>query len=455
MSPGGRLAAAIDVLMLLRGHARPADAELDGYFRARRYIGAGDRRAIAGMVYGVLRHQARLDWLLARIRVEVTDDTRERLRLLAWLVCGDGWSPHRVFDAFGGSRHAPPPLARREQELVRRLTSLRLDDPTMPVAVRGECPDWLHGRLAARFGDALPGELAALAGQAPFDLRVNTLKGDRARASGKLREEGITRFQPCALSPIGLRFPERQPIGQWAAFKEGFVEIQDEGSQLASLLVEAAPGHRVLDLCAGAGGKTLAVAAQMHNTGRITACDVSEGRLRRARERLARAGVSSAEARPIAGLADRWLKRQRPPGAKGFDRVIVDAPCTGTGTWRRNPDLRWRMTERDLEELTARQAALIDAGAALVAPGGRLAYITCSLLPAENEDQVTALLARRPELRVVPVPEIWARVIPAPCPADGPFLQLTPRRDGTDGFFVAVLERAGDVSPGTPRRSGG
>jgi 16S rRNA (cytosine967-C5)-methyltransferase len=306
-------------------------------------------------------------------------------------------------------------------------------------------PDWLYPRLAERFGPRLAAELAALTAEAPLDLRVNLLKATRETAQAALAAEGW-QAQPTPLSPWGLRIAGRRPITTGPAFRDGMVEIQDEGSQLVAALLDARPGMRVADWCAGAGGKTLAVAAMMGNRGQIAACDVSAARLDSAVRRLRRAGVHNVE-RHLLAAGDKWAKRR----AGGFDRVLVDAPCTGTGTWRRNPDARLRLAERDLLELLPKQASILDAAQALVRSGGRLVYATCSVLAEENEAQVSDFLARHPGFALLPLARVW----PFPAAPPGPpaesadpaipwmadCLSLTPARHGTDGFFAAVLER--------------
>jgi 16S rRNA (cytosine967-C5)-methyltransferase len=231
-----------------------------------------------------------------------------------------------------------------------------------------------------------------------------------------------------------LRIDGRRPVTSGPAFQSGLVEIQDEGSQLIAALTDAKPGMRVVDWCAGAGGKTLALAAMMGNRGQIVACDVSGSRLDGAVRRLRRAGVNNVE-RHLVEPGDKWAKRR----AAAFDRVLVDAPCTGTGTWRRNPDARHRLTEQDLLELTRKQSSILDTASALVRPGGRLVYATCSLLQEENEGQVSAFLLRHPDFGLVPLAQVWP--FEGVAPPEGEMLSLTPARHGTDGFFAAVLER--------------
>lgn len=411
------------------GRTRPADAVANDFFRARRYIGSGDRRAVSDRVWTVLRRRRRLGWWLARTATAPTP----RLLVAASLLL-EGWTLAGVNQAFSGGRFAPAPLDRVEQVALHDLEGHTPDHPSMPDAVRLEIPDWLLPRLAERFGTALDAELTALGEPAPLDLRVNTLKGTRDDARAALAEEQVE-AEPTRLSPWGLRIKARRPVTAGKAFQGGLIEIQDEGSQLVALLTNARPGMRVCDYCAGAAGKTLALAAAMENRGQIVACDTSAARLDNAVRRLRRAGVHNVE-RHLLAAGDKWPKRQ----AGGFDRVLVDAPCTGTGTWRRNPDARQRLTETDLEQLLLRQADILRDAARLVRSGGHLVYATCSLLPAENEAQVSQFLAGHPGFSLVPLERAWPLAGPPPCP--GAFLLLTPDRHGTDGFFTAVLERS-------------
>jgi 16S rRNA (cytosine967-C5)-methyltransferase len=420
MTPAGRLAAAIDLLIAIEAAPRkPADAVANDFFRARRYIGGSDRRAVAERAWAVIRAARRLAWWLA------PHAATPRLAAAAALLL-EGRSLASLAALFSGARFAPAPLSPAEQGALRRLEGHTLHHPDMPAAVRHEVPDWILPRLAARFGPALEAELAALAAPAPLDLRVNLLKATREEAIAALAAEGIA-AEPTRLSPFGLRLPGRQNITATRAFRAGLVEIQDEGSQLIALAVDAEPGLRVADFCAGAGGKTLALAMLMRNRGHIAACDVSAPRLDGAIRRLRRAGVHNVE-RHLLTADGKWLKR----AAGSFDRVLVDAPCTGTGTWRRNPDARTRLSELDLAELLRKQSEILDSAYRLLRNGGQMVYSTCSLLAEENEEQVTAFLSRHPDCAVLPVnlPGIG-----------GPYLDLTPARHGTDGFFAAKLQR--------------
>jgi 16S rRNA (cytosine967-C5)-methyltransferase len=429
MTPAGRLQAAIDLLAAIESDPRPADAVANEFFRARRFIGASDRRAISDRVWTVLRQFRRLTWWM---REPPTP------RLLAGAsVLLEGSSLAALAQLFSGVRFAPPTLSDAERAILQRLEGHTLDRPDMPDAVRFEAPDWLLPHFSARFGPKLPAEMTALLAPAPMDLRVNLLKATREDARQALAAEGIE-AQPTPFSPWGLRVPGRRLVTTGPAFQGGLVEIQDEGSQLVALLADARPGARVADLCAGAGGKTLALAMTMANRGHILACDVSAPRLESAVRRLRRAGVHNVE-RHVLEPGDKALKRR----AGGFDRVLVDAPCTGTGTWRRNPYARRRVSPTDLAELLLKQAAILDSAARLVRIGGRLIYATCSLLLEENEAQVTAFLARQPRFIPVTLERAWPGGSP---PTRGDFLLLSPARHGTDGFFAAVLERTGDRS---------
>ncbi len=428
MTPAARVEAAIGLLgEILAAPRAPADALASAFFRARRYIGAGDRRAVSERVWRVLRERRRLRWWLG--------PAEETARLLVGAsLLLSGTSIAGLGRLFSGGRFGPAPLEEKERQALSRLEGQGIVHPAMSEAVRLEVPDWLLPRLEARFGAALGPEMEALGEAAPLDLRVNLLSGTRERARGALAAEGIA-AEPTKLSPWGLRVAERTPLVGGAAFRSGLVEIQDEGSQIVALLVGAAPGMRIADLCAGAGGKTLAMAMAMGNRGRLVACDVSESRLEAAVKRLRRAGVHNAE-RHLLVPGDKWAKRQH----EKFDAVLADAPCTGTGTWRRNPDARGRLAPADLDELLPRQSGILDIGAGLVRKGGRLVYATCSLLVEENEAQVSAFLARHPDFATLPLAACWPAGV-GPAPGEGPFLFLTPLRHGTDGFFAAALER--------------
>lgn len=448
MTPAARLAAAIALLEAIEAapHA-PADAVANGFFRDRRFIGGGDRRWIADLAWQVLRQRLRLDWHLAR----AGRAAGARALALAWLCLGERASADAVAGLFAGARYGPHPLSDAERRLLHALADATLVDPRMDEATRLNLPPFLLAGFRTRFGSALADEAAAFDRPASLDLRVNILKADRDTARTALAAEGL-QAEPTRFSPWGLRLASRTPVTGTQAFRDGLVEIQDEGSQLIALLGDARPGLRVLDYCAGAGGKTLALAASMDNRGQVVAADVSAPRLAAAVRRLRRAGIHNVARRVIAP-GEKWLKR----AAATFDRVLVDAPCTGSGTWRRNPDGRYRLRPDDLPELVTKQRAILRSAAAMVKAGGILVYATCSVLPEENERQVEQVLAEVTDLSLIPLPQAWQAVAPScPIPCAGPFLALSPAAHGTDGFFAAVLRRApADAAGPLPGRPAG
>jgi len=435
VTPEGRLSAAIDLLhAVFEQPRRPADAISADFFRARRYIGGSDRRAVSDLAWGVLRQRLRLEWWIAETGARLTP----RLLVLAYLLLAEKRKVVEVARVFEGGRFSAGPLDAGEMGIADKLVGKPLTGKEMAEPARLNLPEWAMPGLAARFGERLDEEALAMEATAPLDLRVNLLKTTREAAQAALRQEGLP-SETTPHSPWGLRMPGRTPITGTAAYKAGLIEVQDEGSQLIAALVGARPGMRVADYCAGAAGKTLAMAATMNNQGRITACDVSVPRLEGATKRLRRAGVHNAETH-LLEAGDRWVKRR----AGQFDRVLVDAPCTGTGTWRRNPDARSRTGPEDLAELIVKQGEILVTSAHLVRPGGRLAYATCSLLPEEDELQVERFLQAHPEFQAIPLSVAWAEAgLGAVPPTDAPHMLLSPAAHGTDGFFCAVLERKG------------
>ena len=433
MNPSARLQAVLEVTEAVDQARAPADQVATSYFRARRYIGSSDRRWISLQLWGLLRRRARLEWWLKGKHAPLD----ARRRLIADLVLDTKLPIAEIAELFTGQEHAPEKLSGDERALIDQLAIHDLVHRGMAPWVKGEFPEWLTPSLEALFSASLEAEMAALLEAAPVDLRVNTLKITRDEIRTVLAAEGL-HAELTPLSPVGLRLAARTQLTTQEAFKSGLIEVQDEGSQLAALLLGARPGEAVVDYCAGAGGKTLAIAAQMGNKGRLAALDIDKRRSERAAERLRRAGVFNTTRHLLAAEGDPWIKRR----ASTIDRVLVDAPCTGTGTWRRNPDARWRLTPDDLARLTQTQAAILANAARLVKKGGRLVYVTCSLLAEENEAQVDAFLAAHPNFAVVPVQEAWAESIGGICPVEGPYLRLTPARNNTDGFFVAVMTRS-------------
>ncbi len=431
MTPAARLSAAIELIETIDAQRVPAAKALKEWGTAHRYAGSGDRAAISGLIWDVLRRQSSSAYLM--------DDASARARVLGMLRLERGMDVATIAALCDGSRFAPAPLTESERSA---LSARSLADA--PAHIAGDYPEWLDPYLAKVFGEERAAEATAMASRAPLDLRVNTLKGKREKVLPRLSHLGA---KETPWSPLGLRIElgadARNPgIHSEEDFIKGAIEVQDEGSQLAALFAAAKPGEQVIDLCAGAGGKTLALAAQMGGKGRLIATDHDKRQLAPIHERLSRAGVHNCEVRTPRGEADALSDIKA-----SADLVVIDAPCTGTGTWRRNPDAKWRMRPGALEVRLKDQTAVLDRAAPLVKPGGRIAYITCSVLPDENGAQVRAFIARHPEFSVQP-PEQTASVLwdkaedfaKAALQSDEGWL-MTPRRTGTDGFFVSILKR--------------
>ncbi len=408
------------LLAAILNRASAADKAMERHFRDHRELGSRDRGEIAETVYACLRTLALLRYL--------GGETAPASALVALHLLNQGLSARALEQA--GYR------PRDEQFNVRGLAEkLRnLDTSAMPLAVKANMPEWLAQHLVAQLGEEETLELAAALNRpATLDLRVNTVKADRDTVRTRLAAEGQA-VEPTPYSPLGLRRADRAPLFKTACFREGLFEIQDEGSQLLGLLLEPKRREMVVDFCAGAGGKTLELGALMANSGTLYAFDVAAKRLEKLKPRLARAGLDNVRSVVIAHERDERVRRL----AGKADRVLVDAPCSGTGTVRRNPDIKWRPL--DLEAITATQRNILEAAASLVKPGGRLVYATCSLLREENEEIVEAFLAGHEEFTLLPVGEILARRH-IPLTMTGDMLRLYPHRHNTDGFFAAVLER--------------
>ncbi len=394
----------------------PADLVVSHYFRQHRELGHADRGFVAETVFSVLRRKRSLS---ARCADEVTS----RRLLLAALACLHGMN----------RRELAVVLSESESKWLGQAKAVRLDD--LPPAVRLDLPDWLHGELSRQFAAEAVEQLAAALNQpAPLDLRVNALKAHRQEVLARLLADGLT-AAPCPYSPLGIRLAGKPALSRHPLFLDGSIEVQDEGSQLLGFLLQPRRGEMVADFCAGAGGKTLLLGAMMRSQGRLYAFDVDERRLARLKPRLARSGLSNVH--PVRIDSERDTKIRRLAGK--LDRVLVDAPCSGLGTLRRNPDLKWRQTPASVAELCIKQGAILAAAGGLVKPGGRLVYATCSVLEAENEVIVQNFLASFPEFVLCSAQEILARQEIA---IDvGERLRLLPQHHGTDAFYGAVMER--------------
>ena len=431
MTPSARISAAIEVLSDIADSRRPAPDALKDWGLSHRFAGSSDRAAIAGLVYDALRRRASEAYVMG--------EETPRAIMLGMLYLERKLGADTIAALFDGSRFAPTPLS--ETERARQASA---DLSAAPAHVAGDYPAWLDPHFAHAFGEERAEEGAALASRAPLDLRVNTLKAERDQVLPELAEY---KAAPARWSPYGVRIvvaPDaRNPALQAdPAFLKGWIEIQDEGSQLAALLSAARPGEQVIDLCAGGGGKTLALAAMMQNKGQIFATDNDKRRLAPIHARIERAGVRNAQVltprKDVDALA----------GLDGSaDLVLIDAPCTGTGSWRRNPDAKWRLRPGALDIRRKEQAAVLDRAVSLLKPGGRIVYVTCSVLDAENGEQIRAFMARHPGFAVVAPSDVTnalgerAMLFRRAVLMSDEGLLLTPRRTDTDGFFVSVLRR--------------
>jgi 16S rRNA (cytosine967-C5)-methyltransferase len=431
MTPGARLAAAIEVIADIEQQRRPAPDALKAWGLTHRFAGSGDRSGIAGLVYDALRRRASSAWLMG--------EATPRAVLLGMLKRERGLETDAIARLANGVGHAPPPLTEAERAALDRGAL-----EGAPSHVAGDYPEWLDPHFTRVFGDDRADEAAALGSRAPLDLRVNTLKTDRDIAMAELSDLSP---EPTRWSPDGLRVrhkPDSKSPAVHAepAFLKGQIEVQDEGSQLAALFARATPGEQVLDLCAGGGGKTLALAAALDNKGQLYASDDDKRRLAPIHDRLARSGARNVQVRTPKSVGTEL------DDLKGrMDLVLIDAPCTGIGAWRRNPDAKWRVRPGALEQRVKEQAELLDRAVELVKPGGRIAYITCSVLNEENGDQVRGFLSRHSDFSVEkPVETVQAlgeraAIFSRAALLSDEGLLMTPRRTDTDGFFFSMLPR--------------
>ncbi|GHD61691.1 RsmB/NOP family class I SAM-dependent RNA methyltransferase [Jeongeupia chitinilytica] len=410
--------AILDVLHTVLPFTAPADVCLSRYFKDHPKLGARDRAEIAETVFGLLRHLPRLKWACG-----------DKAGVIDWMVAYWAAVEKRnlkeltaIFDA-------------RRMEQAKAYKAVRWDEA--PLAVRAALPQWtVDAMLADGFDEAAVLETGrAMLQSAPLDLRANTLKMKREPVQTELAAQGIESV-PTPFSPWGLRVTGKPGLSRLTLFKEGAFEVQDEGSQLLALLTGARRGQMIADFCAGAGGKTLAIGAMMQSSGSLYAFDISEKRLSNLKPRLARSGLSNVRPQLIASENDTKIKRL----AGKMDAVLVDAPCSGLGTLRRNPDLKYRQSAQSVVELNAKQASILASASRLVKQGGRLVYATCSFLPSENRKIVDAFLAGHPEFQLVDVRELLAKD-KVELALDGECMQLSPMQHGTDGFFAAVMQR--------------
>jgi len=416
-----RLDLVVQALRTILPLEHPADTSLRYFFQAER-VGSNERALIAETVFGVLRHRLFLEHACTTPENATNKPTPRRMALAYWV-------------RFGGYnvRELAPVLKVNESEWLGLVKGIKLDD--LPLSIQAELPDWIIEKLRTKYGDH---EILALGvsmqASAPLDLRVNTLKANRDELLHGLSAEGVQAVAT-PYSPVGIRVTGKPALNKSPLFLGGRFEVQDEGSQLLSLLLAPKRNDMVVDFCAGAGGKTLMLGAMMNSQGRLYAWDVSEKRLANLKPRLARSGLSNVQPQLIAHENDSKIKRL----AGKIDRVLVDAPCSGLGTLRRNPDLKFRQSPQSVAELTQKQASILAAASKLLKTGGRLVFATCSLLYEENQAIVEAFLAQHPEFTLLPAGEALAQQKVAL--EMGDYLQLLPQKHGTDGFFAAVMER--------------
>ena len=418
MHPNDLLNLTSELLAAVLKLDSPADGIVSSFFRQHRGLGPRERHTLAETSYHVLRQRL----VLQHLAQTGTGPIEHRLAILGWQ---------------GGATFLRGALAEHEQKWLAEVGAV--DRDSLPEKLRHNLPDWLAGALREQLGDDFWPLVTALGEPAPLDLRVNTVKAKREDVQRALADAGI-QAEITPYSPWGLRVQGKPGINKQPLFTQGAIEVQDEGSQLLALLTDAKRGEMVVDFCAGAGGKTLALGASMRSTGRLYAFDTSGHRLAALKPRLARSGLSNVHPAQLAHERDERVKRL----AGKIDRVLIDAPCSGLGTLRRNPDLKWRQSPKTVEELQAKQTAILASAARLLKPGGRLVYATCSLLRAENEAVADAFTAAQGEqFEVLPVAALLeaAKVPDAQGLVSGPYLRLWPHRHKTDGFFAAVWQR--------------
>lgn len=436
MTPGGRVQAAIDILELVlsppdgREHV-PADVVVSGYTRKRRFIGSKDRRALTGMVWTALRYRALAQWRLDQ------DDIGARTLMIATLAGSMRWSAEEIGAAFDGSTYGPPALAPEESAMIASVAGSADSLDGAPAAAIAGMPEWLGREVGDVLDDDDRAAWQALSTPAPTVLRVNRLKADRQGCLAALREAAIE-AAPTEISPLGIRLAGRVNLDTVPPMREGWLDVQDEGSQIAAALVDAKPGMRVLDYCAGGGGKALALAAVMANEGAVVATDTDAARLKPVSGRARKAGALIIDPRPI--------QAGETVDAGSFDRVLVDAPCSGSGAWRRRPEAPWRLTPKSYADLQQTQLAVLTAAAKSVKPGGRLIYVTCSVFPAENDAIVRRFAEDHADFAPLDAEPVWRDAVDSDAPAmvaDANIVRLLPHRTGTDGFFIALFERSG------------
>ena len=436
MKHSARIQACIEILDSTIKAPIPMDLVIGDYMRGRRYIGSKDRAFIAERVYDIMRRFGLYGWIISDVHAPANG----RGYALTHLVMDANQSIDDIADIFDGQKHAPKTLTEKERSTYQFISENR-DGLVQrcPDHLRLECPEKYKDELSAFYGESFEEQMKALQSHATLDLRVNIRATHREEVRKGLLADGVETDET-PLSPWGLRCRDKIHLSKTRAFRKGQIEIQDEGSQLIAVLCSPQSGQQILDYCAGGGGKTLAIAAAMQGKGRLVATDIDGKRLAKTKTRLKRAGLSdNCEVRPLdEKRLVNWINRQD----SNFDTVLVDAPCSGTGTWRRNPDNRWFQYGPDLDELIPMQREILDKAARIPKPDGRLVYATCSILPRENEEQVAWFLEQYPDYKVMPLEKAWPTEYPLPdIFKNETLMRLSPLHHNTDGFFAAVLVR--------------
>lgn len=469
VTPTARLSACLEILQEIYGSPRPLDQFIMGYFKQRRYAGSKDRAAILDQVYATLRNQAKIDWWLAEkaslsdlisLIPEAEDYTQNlaRLRTLCYLIVCQGVPVTEIQALFRGERFGPDPLSEEEISLLAALGQIRalfnlaphksadLRHPDQPIDVQGEFPQWLLPILQRSLGDTVTENMQLMSQESPVDLRVNALKSNMDQMRQVFVDQAVIPAD-MSFAPWGIRLTRKMALQAMPAFKQGWFEIQAESSQILTEIIQAKPGEKIVDFCAGAGGKALALAAQMKNKGRIYVLDVHSTRLDNAQKRIKRAGIDTAQVKLLSSERDVWVKRHKGQ----FDHVLIDAPCSGSGTWGRNPDAKWRFQQENLDNLVKTQRSILESACRLVKPGGYLFYATCSLLAEENEDQVDWFLSEMPGFSPLDLKQRAETYLKTPLTtenSDWPsdvsqthWLRLSPLKTDTDGFFISGFQR--------------
>lgn len=423
--------AAIEIIELFDKQDRPASAVTAEYLRSRRYVGAKDRKNIQETLFSLIRNRYFIEWQFSQIDVEYS----ARALAFAYLIKINE-SLDQLNSYLDGAPYSPAPLSPTEHTWVTQyLEYCKRPIYQPPLWVQGNYPQWLENELLKTYGSELIPEMQAFDSNAPMDLRVNTTKTTRSALLKKFQQDGI-QAQPTKYAKNGIRVLGRPALLSTKEYRQGKIEIQDEGSQIITELVSACSNHHIVDFCAGAGGKSLALAEKCAPNGKVISCDTSQKRLNKIKPRLARSGLKNIEIKHLEKTSD-WQKAAE----QTADRVLVDTPCSGTGTWRRDPDARTRLTEKSLADYKRQQSQILDEAAPLVKQGGRLVYATCSILASENLEQVENFVQRQKMFRLLPIGEIWRKEIGNIEVPTTNTLQLTPKQHAVDGFYIAIFER--------------